>query len=116
MTLDIEKVFFLVNYLFLVIVLEKCGFKGDCIKWIQIIIKNQEPCVIIGGATTNYFKLESGTRQGDPISLYILILNLEFALNDLNIFEKTFLDTAYTDDTTFFLRNGKICNRVNENL
>ena len=31
MTLDIEKVFFSVNYLFLIIVLEKCGFKGDCI-------------------------------------------------------------------------------------
>ena len=29
--------------------------------------------------TTNYFKLESGTRQGDLISAYLFMLTLEFA-------------------------------------
>ena len=31
-------------------------------------MKNPQSCVINGGYTTLYFKLERGTRQGDPIS------------------------------------------------
>ena len=42
MTLDIEKAFVSVNNLFLITALEKYGFKGDFIKWIQILIQNQE--------------------------------------------------------------------------
>ena len=40
-------------------------------------MQNQESCVINGGTTTNYFKPERGTRQGDPISAYLSILVLE---------------------------------------
>ena len=52
MTLEIEKVFGLVNHLFLITALEKYAFKEDFIKWIQILIQNQESCVINGGTTT----------------------------------------------------------------
>ena len=51
MTLDIEKSFDSVNDLFLITALEKYGFKEDFIKWIQVLIQNQESCVINGGAT-----------------------------------------------------------------
>ena len=113
MTLDTEKAFTLVNYLFLITALENYAFKEDFIKQIQILIKFQETCVINGGTTTNYFKLERGTRQGDPILGYLFILVLEIAflliiqnesINGLNIFEKTFLYTTYADNTTFFLK------------
>ena len=116
MTLDIEKAFDSVNHLFLITALGKYSFKEDFIKWIQILTQNQESCVINGGTTTNYFKLERGTRQGDPISAYLFILVLEIAfsfitqnenINGLNIFEKTFLYTAYAYDTTFFLKDEK---------
>ena len=74
MALDIEKASDLVNNLFLIIPLEKYDFKEDVIKQIQILIQNQGSCVINGGTATNYFKLERGTRQGDPISAYALVL------------------------------------------
>ena len=60
-------------------------------------MQNQESCVINGATTTNYFKLERDTRQGDSISAYIFGLVLEIAflyimqnenINSLNIFEK----------------------------
>ena len=73
MTLDIEKAFYSVNHLFLITALEKYGLIEDFIKWIQILIKNQESCVINGGTTTNCSKLERGTRQSDPISAYLFI-------------------------------------------
>ena len=79
MALDIEKAFDSANHLFLITVLEKYGFKEDFIKWIQILIQNQESCAINGGTTAKYFKLERGTKQGDPTSAYLLILVLEIA-------------------------------------
>ena len=109
--LDIVKPFDSVNHLLLITALERYGFKEDFIKWIQILMQNQESCVINGGTTTNYFKLERGSRQGDPISAHLFIYVLEIGflyimqnenINGLNIFEKTFLYTAYADDTYSF--------------
>jgi len=96
--------------------LEKFGFGKDFIKWVKILLKNQESCVINGGKTTKYFKLNRGTRQGDPISayLFILVLKTVFVLiktnqniKGLNIFDNIFLYSAYADDTTFFLKDEK---------
>ena len=62
--------------------------------------------------TKFYLKLEGVTRQGSPILAYIFIFVLKIAflfimqnenINLLNIFEKTFLYTAYVDDTTKYL-------------
>ena len=63
MTVDIEKAFDSINYSSLICVLKKFGFGNDFQKWIQILMKNPQSCVINGGYTTLYFKLERGTRQ-----------------------------------------------------
>ena len=116
MTVDIEKAFDSINHCFLIKVLEKYGFEKDFIKWIKILLQNQESYIVIGGTTTNSFKVEKGTRQGDPISAYLFILVLEIVfvftkeskkISSLNIFNKTFLYTAYADDSTFFLKDTK---------
>ena len=96
--------------------LKKIRFPNEFRKWIQILMKNPESCVITGGKTTPCFKLEGGTRQGHPISahLYVISLKVVFSLikenpdiERLQIFSHTFLYSAYADDTTFFLRNEK---------
>ena len=76
----------------------------------KLLFKNQEFCIINDGNTTKYFKLEKGTRQGDPISAYLFILVFlsikeNKKIKDLDISNYTFLYPAYADDTTFFLKD-----------
>ena len=121
MTVDTEKGFNSINHSFLMCVLNKFGFGNDFRKWIQVLMKNPELCVITCGKTTPYFKLERGTRQGNPISAYLFILALEVVfslitanpdIEGLQLFSHTFLYSAYEDDTTFFLRNEKSATEV----
>ena len=119
MTVDIEKAFDSINHSFLMCVLKKFGFGNDFRKWIQILMKNPESCVINGGKTTPYFKLERGTRQGDPILTYLFIIALEVVfsliktnpdIEGLQFFSHTFLYSGYADDTTFFSKKREISN------
>ena len=103
MTVDIEKAFDSINHCFLIKLLKKFGFEKYFTKWIKILLQNQESCIVNGGNATNFFKLEKGTRQGDPISAYLFTLVLEIVFlytkeskktNGLNMFDKTLLYTA----------------------
>ena len=105
-----RKSFRLTDDLFLITALEKYGFKEDFIKWIQILMQNQE------STTKNYSKLVRGTTQGDPISAYLFILVVEMevflscklkTLMALIFLKKIFLYTVYVDDTTFYLKGEK---------
>ena len=71
-TIDREKVFDSVDHQFLINVLKTFRFEKKSVRWIKILLKNQELCITNGEITTKYFKLERGTRQGDPISAYLL--------------------------------------------
>ena len=91
--------------------LKKIAFRTKFIKWIKILIKNPESCVINDGKTAPYFKLERETRQEDSIQAYLFILALEvfFALINANpnteylqFFSHDLPYCAYADDTTFF--------------
>ena len=100
MKVDIEKAFDSINHCFLIKVLEKYGFEKDfkiLIKWIKILLQNQESCTVNGGTATNYFKLE----------IVFLLTKESKKIIDFNIFDKTFLYTAYADGTTFFLKDTK---------
>ena len=96
--------------------LKKIDFGTEFIQWIKILQHNEESCVIYGGKTSNYFKLKRGTRQGDPISAYLFIIELEVVFQIIKetpnigcfeIFQKTFTYSPYADDTTFFLKNNE---------
>ena len=100
----------------MLVVLKKFGFGNSFIDWIKKLLTNQESCVINGGSTTSYFKLEKGVRQGDLISAYLFITALEiiFAMiksntniKGLNIFNHNCLYTSYADDTIFFQNDQK---------
>ena len=75
--MDIEKADSL-DPSFLISVIKKLGFGKIFITWIEILLKDQQSCVINGGTTTQYFNLERGARQGDPVSAHLFIMVLEF--------------------------------------
>ena len=116
-TTDIRKAFESVNHFFLLAVLKASAFVNNFLHWIEILLTNQESCVLNGSTTAKYFMLKKETRQGDLMSAYFFILALEIAflmiqtnqnVKPLDNFNYDFLYTAYTDDTTFFIRNA-IC-------
>ena len=76
-TMDTEKAFDSLDHNFLLSVLKKIGFGQNLIYWIKVLLNDQQTCVINGGFTTPYFKLEKGALQDDPISAYLSILALE---------------------------------------
>ena len=115
-TVDIEKAFDLIDHYFLLVVLQKYGFGERFLKWIQILIKNQESCVLNGDITTKFFSIDRGTRQGDLISAFLFILDLEVSfvliktnnkIKGLDIYGHNFSYTAYSDDSSFFFKNKK---------
>ena len=55
-TMDVEKALDSLDHKFLISVLKKIGFSQNFISWVEIILKNQESCVINDGTTTKYFK------------------------------------------------------------
>ena len=48
------------NHCLLLQILQKFRFGIDFVSWIKTILKNQESCIINGGKTTKYLKLERG--------------------------------------------------------
>ena len=96
--------------------LKRYGFSKKFIKWIKILLNNQESCIRNGGITTKYFKLDKDARQGDPKSAYSFILVLEIMFNlikpnkdihGLIFFGHNFLHTVYAHDTAYFLKDKK---------
>ena len=64
-TMDFEKAFDSVDHSFLIFVLKYFGFGKNFITLIEILLKDQQSCVINGRTTTQYFNLERGARQAE---------------------------------------------------
>ena len=105
---DFEKAFDSIDHSFLFAVLESFGFGPNFIQWVRTLFYNAESCVINNGWSTGYFRLERGTRQGDPLSAYLFILALEVLLIQIRennnikgiiIYNANIRLSAYADDT-----------------
>ena len=92
-TISIQKAFDSLDHNFLLAILENLRFGTNFIDWIKIFINDQELHVIYGSVTAQYFKLQKGVQQGDPVSVYLFILCLEILFTnvkeELNKFSKT---------------------------
>ena len=71
---DIEKAFDSLDQNSIVANFAKMGLGSDFIQWVRTLLNEQQSCVMNNGTTTGYFKLNRGTRQGDPLSAYLFAL------------------------------------------
>lgn len=77
MSLDAEKAFDFVSWLFLYEVLEKCGFHENFTKAIRTLYCKPTAQVKINGHLSAGITLERGTRQGCPLSPSLFALYIE---------------------------------------
>ena len=118
---DIEKAFDSVDHDFILASLDKYGFGPDFIQWIKTLFANNESCVMNNGSSIGFFKIQRGTKHGDPLSPYLFILVLEILFiqirNDKAIrgFKTGDIEirlTAFVYDSTFFVRDKQSINRI----
>ena len=116
MLIDFQKAFDSVSWKFLYTILPLFGFKQDFCKWIKILNTNVKAAVLQSGILSDFFDIQRGCRQGDPISAYLfllcaqvmflLIMN-EPTLKGIKINGTEFKITQFADDTTLILDGSK---------
>ena len=72
--IDFHKAFDSLEWNFLFSCLEAFGFGPEFVWWVRTLYHNIESYVIDNGLATDFFSLERGVRQGDPLSPYLLVV------------------------------------------
>ena len=107
--IDFEKAFDSVSWDFLFKVLNLFQFGESFQKWVKMFYKNIQSCVIVNGHLSEWFNLERGCRQGDPLSPSIFTLCAEILavlirnnknIKGIKMNNTMFVISQYADDTS----------------
>ena len=83
-------------------------------RWVDILHGDAESCIMNNGKSTGYFKIQRGTRQGDPLAPYIFLMIIEVIstivnqnpeIKGIEVNGTTIKQCLFADDTTFFLQD-----------
>ncbi|KAJ9538795.1 hypothetical protein OSB04_031528 [Centaurea solstitialis] len=75
--IDIRKAYDMVNWEYIIIMLQGFGFHPVFVKWIKEMLSTTSFSIGINGDSVGFFKGERGLRQGDPISPYLFTIVME---------------------------------------
>ena len=107
--IDFEKAFHCLDWSFLHLCLSKFGFPNTILKWVQTLYSNISSCVTNNGFASSHFPVESGVRQGCPLSPYLFIIAVETLaiairenekIKGIKIGNKEQKISQYADDTS----------------
>ena len=91
----------------LIFVLWRCaktsviGFGDNFITWIKILLNDHQSCVINGGFATQYFTL----KKVHALEILFILIKSKDNINVIDLYDYSFLFTAYADDSTFLLKD-----------
>ena len=72
-SIDFQQAFDSISWKFIDKTLDYFDVGPSFNKWIKLFQKGSESCILQHGYMSDYFTLQRGCRQGDPISPYIFI-------------------------------------------
>ena len=110
--IDFQKAFDTLEWSYLYKCLEAFNFGDEFIRWVRTFYQNIQSCVINNGTASDYFNLERGVRQGDPLSPYLFTLAVEtmaiairenVEIKGIKLGEEETKLLQYADDTTAVL-------------
>ena len=74
MFIDFEKAFDSVSWKFMYKVLRYYNFSEEFIKWITLFNNKITASILQVGVLSEFFPIERGCKQGDPIAPYLFLL------------------------------------------
>ena len=123
--LDYSKAFDTISKEFMLEAFKIFGFGEDFVNWISVLNNNTVSCINYCGWMSEWFNIETGIRQGCPISPMCFVLACELLsckirqsdnvkgiqLPSNDIIKEMKLQ-QYADDTTLFVRDEKSLGNV----
>ena len=125
LSIDFQQAFDSVSWKFISKTLDYFNFGPSVKKWIKLFQNGAESCILQNGFLSEFFYLQRGCRQGDPVSPYIFILCIEVlslmlrkeeSVKGIHINDKLFLLSQYADDTQIFLDGSESSLRTTLNI
>jgi hypothetical protein len=115
-SIDFEKAFDTVSWIYMNKVLKAFGFGKEICNWVSTFYNDIKAYVMVNGKTSEGFKIKRGCRQGDPISPYLFILCAELLackiredndIKGIKIADTQFKICQFADDTSFPLEGDR---------
>ena len=112
MMIVFEKAFDTLSFDFINKTFKYFNFGPMIIKWISLFYKDAQTAVQMNGFLSDFFKIERGCRQGDPVSPYIFILCAEILaikirnnpdVKGINVNGTEYKISQFADDTSLLL-------------
>lgn len=110
--IDFQKAFDSVEWNFLYESLKMFNFGENFLRWVKTFYNDIQSCVMNNGTISNFFTLERGVRQGDPLSPYLFTIVVEIlaisirqneAIKGIKIGNEETKLLQFADDTTAVL-------------
>ena len=112
MFIDFEKAFDSVSWKFMYKVLRYYNFSEEFIKWITLFNNKITASILQVGVLSEFFPIERGCKQGDPIAPYLFLLCAQVLyemiqsntmVKGIKIGQEEIKISQFADDTTIFM-------------